>query len=229
MSTEGNRPVEALTRSERELRLLVDTIPALMWRAGPEGNIEYVNKCLLEYLGKPLGEIVGWGWMESVHPDDVAFKVSTWLKNLETDTPHDVVCRIRGAHGQYRWFEVRGEPLRASDGTVLSWYGVLIDIDDREKLQATLNVIPAHTWYAAPSGGLTFVNKRTADYLGLPKDHALRFGMSRLDDKHRAALATVIDSGPNPAVHGVVRWRIVDLCQWLWDEFRVSCRSLYFT
>jgi putative transposase len=45
---------------------------------------------------------------------------------------------------------------------------------------------------------------------------------SRLDDKHRAALATVIDSGPNPAVHGVVRWRIVDLCQWLWDEFRVS-------
>ena len=45
---------------------------------------------------------------------------------------------------------------------------------------------------------------------------------SRLDDNHRAALATVIDSGPNPAVHGVVRWRILDLCQWLWDEFRVS-------
>jgi hypothetical protein len=39
------------------------------------------------------------------------------------------------------------------------------------QLQATLNVVPAHTWYAAPSGGLTFVNRRTADYLGLPKDH----------------------------------------------------------
>src|ERR1700677_1591159 len=44
-------------------------------------------------------------------------------------------------------------------------------------LQATLNVLPAHTWYAAPSGGLTFVNKRTADYLGLPKDHPLRSGI----------------------------------------------------
>src|SRR5580658_10124513 len=44
-------------------------------------------------------------------------------------------------------------------------------------LQATLNVVPAHTWYAAPSGGLTFVNKRTADYLGLPKDHPLRLGI----------------------------------------------------
>src|SRR5258705_2160460 len=45
------------------------------------------------------------------------------------------------------------------------------------QLQAILNVLPAYTWYAAPSGALTFVNKRTADYLGLPKDHPLRFGI----------------------------------------------------
>ena len=62
-----------------------------------------------------------------------------------------------------------------------------VDVDEGKKaeeqsrflaqLQATLNVIPAYAWYAAPSGGLTFVNKRTADYLGLPKDHPLRFGI----------------------------------------------------
>ena len=62
-----------------------------------------------------------------------------------------------------------------------------VDLDEGKKaeeqpgfaaqLQATLNVIPAYTWYAAPSGALTFVNKRTADYLGLPKDHPLRFGI----------------------------------------------------
>ena len=43
----------------------------------------------------------------------------------------------------------------------------------------------------------------------------------RLNDTHRAALAAIIESGPIPAVHGVVRWRIVDLCQWIWEEFRV--------
>ena len=43
----------------------------------------------------------------------------------------------------------------------------------------------------------------------------------RLNDAHRAALAAVIESGPIPAVHGVIRWRIVDLCQWVWEEFRV--------
>jgi putative transposase len=45
---------------------------------------------------------------------------------------------------------------------------------------------------------------------------------SRLNDTHRAALVAVIESGPIPAIHGVVRWRIIDLCQWLWDEFRIS-------
>jgi len=45
---------------------------------------------------------------------------------------------------------------------------------------------------------------------------------SRLADTHRAALAAIIESGPIPAVHGVVRWRIIDLCQWIFEEFRVS-------
>ena len=62
-----------------------------------------------------------------------------------------------------------------------------VDVDEGKKaeeqsrflaqLQAILNVIPAYAWYAAPYGGLTFVNKRTGDYLGLPKDHPLRFGI----------------------------------------------------
>ena len=45
---------------------------------------------------------------------------------------------------------------------------------------------------------------------------------SRLNDPHRAALVAVIESGPTPAIHGVVRWRLVDLCQWVWEEFRVT-------
>jgi transposase len=44
----------------------------------------------------------------------------------------------------------------------------------------------------------------------------------RLNEQHRAALAALLESGPIPAVHGVVRWRIVDLCQWMFEEFRVG-------
>ena len=70
MSKEGNRAEEALTNSEQEFRLLVGAIPALVWRAGPEGNIEYVNKRVLDYFGAPLNEVIGWGWMDKVHPDE---------------------------------------------------------------------------------------------------------------------------------------------------------------
>jgi transposase len=44
----------------------------------------------------------------------------------------------------------------------------------------------------------------------------------KLTNTHRAALATQLDEGPIPAIHGVVRWRLVDLIQWLWEEFRLS-------
>jgi PAS domain S-box-containing protein len=144
VSNEDNRADIAFTSTGQELRLVLETIPALVWRAGPEGIVEWVNKRVLDYFGAPLDEIIGWGWMEKVHPDDVAFKVSTWLRTLESGNPHDAVCRMRGADGRYRWFEIRGEPLRASDGAVLSWYGVLIDIDDRRKAEDRLRRSEAH-------------------------------------------------------------------------------------
>ena len=85
-------PEKTLTTSERELRLLVEAIPALVWRARPEGNIEYVNKRVLDYFGAPLSEVIGWGWMDKVHPDDVAFKVRTWLQNLESGNTSRCQC-----------------------------------------------------------------------------------------------------------------------------------------
>ena len=184
---EGISGDEALTGGEQELRLLVETIPTLVWRAGPGGDFEYVNKRVLEYVGAPLGEIIGWGWMEKIHPDDIAFKVSTWLKNLESGDHHDAVCRIRGADGGYRWFDVRGEPLRARDGTVLSWYGVLIDIDDRRKaeealreseykLRQIIETVPSFHWSTGPDGEPTQVNQRVLDYSGMRFEDFLHLG-----------------------------------------------------
>jgi PAS domain S-box-containing protein len=168
---------ETAAEREQELRLVVETIPTPVWRAAPEGNIEYVNKRALEYFGAPADEILGWGWMDKVHPDDIAFKVRTWLKNLQSEAPHDAVCRFRRADGQYRWFNVRGEPLRASDGRVLHWYGVLIDIDDRTiaeealraseyKLRQIIETVPGMLWVMGHDGETSRVNQRVLDYTG---------------------------------------------------------------
>src|ERR1700719_2282903 len=48
---------------------------------------------------------------------------------------------------------------------------------------------------------------------------------SRLKDEHRTALTRMIENGPIPAIHGVVRWRLVDLCQWVFEEFRIHVAS----
>jgi PAS domain S-box-containing protein len=177
MSKGGDGAEETAAEREQELRLVVETIPTPVWRAAPEGNVEYVNKRALEYFGAPADEILGWGWMDKVHPDDIAFKVRTWLNNLQSEAPHDAVCRFRGADGQYRWFNVRGEPLRASDGRVLRWYGVLIDIDDRTiaeealraseyKLRQIVQAVPGLLWVTGPDGEITEVNPRVLDYTG---------------------------------------------------------------
>ena len=229
MSKEDNKPEDALTSSEQELRLLVEAIPALVWRAGPEGSIEYVNKRVLDYLGAPLDEVIGWGWMDKVHPDDVAFKVRTWLQNLESGKPHAAACRFRGADGRYRWFEVRGEPVRASDGAVLGWYGVLIDIDDRRqaeesfreseyKLRQIIETVPSLLWSLGPKGEQTQLNQRALDYIGVRYEELLHLGWTKFlhpDDLSETANAFnhAIQTGTSyQAVHrlrradGEYRW-----------------------
>ena len=187
MSEEGAEAEEFLLNGEQELRLVVETIPTPVWRAGPAGNIEYVNKRALEYFGTPPGEILGWGWMEKVHPEDIDFKVKTWLENLQSEAPHEAVCRFRGGDGQYRWFNVRGEPLRASDGRVQRWYGVLIDIDDRRKaeqalreseykLRQIIETVPAFLWSTGPDGEPTHISQRILDYSGMRLEDFQRGG-----------------------------------------------------
>jgi PAS domain S-box-containing protein len=220
---------KAIASSEQELRLLVETIPTLVWRAGPDGNIDYVNKRVLEYLGAPLGEVLGWGWMEKVHPDDVAFKVRTWLKNLQSEVAHEAVCRIRRADGQFRWFNVRGGPLRASDGRVHRWYGVLIDVDDARKaedavreseykLRKIIETVPGLVWSTGPDGEPTQLNRRILDYSGMQFEDFLQLGWKQFlhpDDFPETAKAfyhSIQTGTPYQAVHrlrradGEYRW-----------------------
>jgi hypothetical protein len=173
--------------NEQSLQALVETIPALVWRAKPDGHINYVNERLLDYLGSPLEEIIGWGWMKKVHPHDVAFKVQSWLKNLEAMTSHDADCRFQGADGTFRWFNVRGEPLCDDGGRVQNWYGVLIDIDEQKraeeksreselKLREIIETMPSMLWSTGPGGEPTHINQRILDYSGLRLENFLNLG-----------------------------------------------------
>src|SRR5437870_8958048 len=185
------------------LQELVDSLPALIHTGRPDGYLDFFNRHWLDFVGLRLEDLEGWKWTAAIHPDDVTALVTNWRACLESGRPLEIEARVRRADGVYRWMLHQKQPLRNAERQIVRWYGSSVDIDDRKRaefkideqqsairqildltpqrleaqLQATLNVIPAYTWYAAPSGAITFVNERCADYLGLPQAHPLRFGI----------------------------------------------------
>src|SRR3989442_1628694 len=88
---------EALRASEESFRLIVDRIPAFAWYASPDGKIEYLNQRILDYTGERLENLVGFGWANVLHSEDVERTRKAWLHSIETGEPCDVDQRVRRA------------------------------------------------------------------------------------------------------------------------------------
>src|SRR5262245_10471666 len=128
----------ALQASERELTLIIETIPGFVWRSSTDGQLTYVNHRLAEYIGVPLDSLRGNGWLEYVHPDDRAAAIDNWMRAVATEAPLENQFRLRRADGVYRWFYVPGQLRRTSDGQPTQWYGLLVDIEDRKHVEEAL-------------------------------------------------------------------------------------------
>jgi PAS domain S-box-containing protein len=136
--TERKRAEEALRASERELRLITESIPGMVVVNSPEGDNEYANQRLLDFLGKKLADMNELKWLNLVHPEDSDSVMNKWLHAIKTGRPMDVIYRMRRADGVYRWFQSRVEPLVDVQGRILRWYGLLVDVDDQVKAEEAL-------------------------------------------------------------------------------------------
>src|SRR6266849_2278344 len=133
-----------LRRSERELRDVIDTIPAIVWSALPDGSNTYVNKRFAEYSGSSAEQTAGSGWQALIHPDDLERHTGKWMEAVATGKPHEVEVRSLRSDGQYRWQLDRGVPLRDEDGNIVKWYGVTTDIEDRKRAEEALRSSEAY-------------------------------------------------------------------------------------
>src|SRR6266567_2245208 len=125
--------------SERlNAQLLVDSIPALIHTARPDGYLDYFNKPWLEYLGVTLDKVAGWNWTAFVHPEDVEGIVAKWRACLATGGIFEYETRVRSANGEYRWMFHRKVPLRDANGNIVKWYGSSLDIDERKTAEEHL-------------------------------------------------------------------------------------------
>jgi PAS domain S-box-containing protein len=120
------------------IQILVDSIPALIHTAMPDGNLDYFNKPWLDYLGATLDDVTGWNWTAFIHPDDVDGIVAQWRACLASGEIFEYETRVRHADGEYRWMFHRKVPLRDAHGNIVKWYGSSLDIDERKTSEADL-------------------------------------------------------------------------------------------
>ncbi len=121
-----------------DVQVLVDSIPALIHTARPDGYLDYFNKPWLEYIGVTLDKVAGWNWTAYVHPEDVEGILAKWRACLATGEIFEYETRVRRADGEYRWMFHRKVPLRDANGNIVKWYGSSLDIDERKTAEEQL-------------------------------------------------------------------------------------------
>ena len=123
------RVADLLTASERRYRNLAEAIPQIVWRALPDGTIEYRNHRWFAYTGAGTADDT-WDFL---HPDDREACLSQWREALRAEAPFQCEARLLSAAGSYRWHLRRALPERGRDGEVVAWLGTDTDIDDRKR------------------------------------------------------------------------------------------------
>ena len=175
------RGEEALRARELSWRQIVDNIPGLVATTDAMGAVEFLNRQTLEYFGRTSEDLKDWALIDAVHPDDLPRVIEARTKSIETGQIYDIEHRCRRADGVYRWFQVRGLPVRNAEGTITAWYLLLTDSDDRKKaeealqvsgrnLSVIINTIPTHIYVLNTEESVQYVNQAVMEYTGLSLD-----------------------------------------------------------
>jgi len=177
VAIERKRNEAALQESEQRFRRIVDTVPGLVCTLSAAGEVELVNRQVLEYFGKTTEELKNWGTSNVVHPDDLPRVFDAWTRSVETGQPYVLELRHRRADGVYRWFQSRALPTRDAEGRITGWYMLLTDIDDRkgaedalraneQNLRQIVDSIPGFVSTANATGEVELVNRQVLDFFG---------------------------------------------------------------
>jgi PAS domain S-box-containing protein len=127
---------QALQESEHRLRQIIDTVPGLIWSIGPDGELTQINQGVLDYSGMRFEDHLG--FYKFHHPDDLSDALNAFYHAVQAGTSYEALSRLRRADGEYRWHQVRAQPLRDREGRIVQWYGLSIDIDERKRAEQAL-------------------------------------------------------------------------------------------
>jgi PAS domain S-box-containing protein len=213
--SERERAEVSLRQRERELREILETIPAMTVTVLPDGSNVFIGKRFSEYSGLSEEDGQGSGWKACVHPADLDLHMCKWRASLTSGDPIEVETRFRRADGEYRWFLARAAPLRDEVGNILKWYEVLTDIEGRKraegrsresqaKLEAAQRIAHVGWWERDFTAGHVSLSDEVCRIFGvqpleLPQWHERWLKLIHPDDRPRAAeaaAAALLPGGP---------------------------------
>ncbi|HEY0057368.1 MAG TPA: PAS domain-containing protein [Pedobacter sp.] len=124
-----------LEESERQFKLMADSVVQMIWITDPLGMHEYYNKRWYEFTGTSVEDTAGERWNKMFHPDDRERAWKKWRHSLKTGDIYEIEYRLLRKDGEYVWVLGRAAPLYNSDGEIIRWFGTCTDIDDQKRLQ----------------------------------------------------------------------------------------------
>ncbi|ESQ79139.1 ATP-binding protein [Asticcacaulis sp. YBE204] len=127
----------ALRDSEERWRGLTEAMPQLVWMTEADGACVFLNQQWSAYTGRSIDDLLGYDWLDSLHPEDRPRTESAWAQAVATENRFDTEFRVRRFDGGYRWFKTRGVPVRDEAGAVRLWYGTCTDIQDAVEARET--------------------------------------------------------------------------------------------
>lgn len=136
--TEQKRATEALRESEQRFRKLADEAPALIWMDDANGLCTFLNQYCVDFIGRPLEELLDQGWLERIHPEDKQRCSDIYLSAFKYHQRYQYVFRYLRADGEYRWLFDTGIPRFAPDGSFIGYIGCCTDITERIQAEAAL-------------------------------------------------------------------------------------------
>ena len=154
---------------------IVDNVPGFICTMTASGEVEFLNRPVLEYFGKTLDELKTSTLRNEVHSDDLPGVLLAWERSISTGEPCGIEHRLRRFDGVYRWFQARALPERSPDGEIVRWYLLLTDVEDHRRseelarqsqhtIRSIIDSIPGYVHTMRANGVVEFVNQRILDF-----------------------------------------------------------------
>jgi PAS domain S-box-containing protein len=115
-----------------DFAFLANSIPQLVWTSDANGYCDYFNQRWFDYTGTTYEQSAGSGWQYTIHPEDFDAVLHAWQQANRNGQECVVEHRLRHRSGEYRWNLTKAMPMRATDGTVMRWFGTCTDIQEQK-------------------------------------------------------------------------------------------------